>query len=137
MDQVVEMIIGFMVVSVMFFLPIPVFSAAIIFICSRIRRKSRSAGLKSRFLLPEDFLVAILAIPFHAACTLLPYAQNKSMSNFVEIIILSAIWSVFLIIRGILSFSDFPKYVVCARLSNILVFLCSVLMAYFFPCLVE
>lgn len=137
MDEIIRMIAGFFVLSAFFFWPIPFIVVVIILALRSIWQRVHKKVLNCPFLLRGDLFVAILAVPFYSLCSLLPYTQTKSVANLVEVVILASIWSVFLLIRGALSFFSISKYVVFTRVSNVFFYVVCILFAYFFPTLPE
>lgn len=80
----------------------------------------------------RNILFALLGL-----CTVLPGVPAKSMSNLIEPMILGGIWGVFLFVRLILVLCNFSKYKIISHCGNALVFIISILFAYFFPSLPE
>ena len=137
MDEIIKIITGFLVMSVFFFLPIPIGTFLIVFCMRVIFRLIKKNSLQAPFLIRSDWAVVFLLIPFWGLCTVLSGAQTKSMSNLIEPMILGGIWGGFLFVRLILVLSRISKYKMISCCGNVLVFILCILFAYFFPSLPE
>ena len=137
MDEIIKIITGFLVMSVFFFLPIPIGTFLIVFCMRVIFRLIKKNSLQAPFLIRSDWAVVFLLIPFWCLCTLLPSAPTKSMSNLIEPMILGGIWGGFLFVRLILVLCRISKYKMISCCGNVLVFILCILFAYFFPSLPE
>ena len=137
MDEIIKIITGFLVMSVFFFLPIPIGTFLIVFCMRVIFRLIKKNLLQAPVLIRSDWVIVFLLIPFWGLCTVLPGVPTKSMSNLIEPMILGGIWGGFLFVRLILVLFNVQKYKSIAFLGNIAVFVLCVLFAYFFPSLPE
>ena len=137
MDEIIKIITGFLVMSVFFFLPIPIGTFLIVFCMRVIFRLIKKNSLQAPFLIRSDWAVVFLLIPFWGLCTVLSGAQTKSMSNLIEPMILGGIWGGFLFVRLILVLCRISKYKMISLCGNVLVFVLCILFAYFFPSLPE
>ena len=137
MDEIIKIITGFLVMSVFFFLPIPIGTFLIVLCMRVIFRLIEKNSLQAPFLIRSDWAVVFLLIPFWGLCTVLPGAQTKSMSNLIEPMILGGIWGGFLFVRLILVLCRISKYKMISCCGNVLVFILCILFAYFFPSLPE
>ena len=137
MDEIIKIITGFLVMSVFFFLPIPIGTFLIVFCMRVIFRLIKKNLLQAPFLIRSDWVIVFLLIPFWGLCTVLPGVPTKSMSNLIEPMILGGIWGLFLFVRLILVLCNVSKYKIISCCGNALVFLMCILFAYFFPSLPE
>ena len=163
MDEIIKIITGFLVMSVFFFLPIPIGTFLIVFCMRVIFRLIKKNSLQAPFLIRSDWAVvfliigalllikkrslvyfvhsdlkvALFCLPFWGLCTVLPGAQTKSMLNLIEPMILGGIWGGFLFVRLILVLCRISKYKMISCCGNVLVFILCILFAYFFPSLPE
>ena len=137
MDEIIKIITGFLVMSVFFFLPIPIGTFLIVFCMRVIFRLIKKNLLQAPFLIRSDWVIVFLLIPFWGLCTVLPGVPTKSMSNFIEPMILGGIWGLLLFVRLILVLCNVSKYKIISCCGNALVFLMCILFAYFFPSLPE
>ena len=135
MVEIASVIAGIFVAWYFYFLKIPIFVCLFVFIIHGIlllmKKKIQIYFIRS------DLKVAIFCLPFWGLCTVLPGVPAKRMSNLIEPMILGGIWGGFLFVRLILVLCNFSKYKIISHCGNALVFIISILFAYFFPSLPE
>ena len=97
MAEIASVIAGIFIAWYFYFLKIPIFVCLFVFIINGtlllMKKKIQIYFIRS------DLKVAIFCLPFWGLCTLLPGVQIKSMSNFIEPMILGGIWGLFLFVR--------------------------------------
>ena len=135
MVEIASVIAGIFIAWYFYFLKIPIFVCLFVFIINgTLLLMKKKLPI---YFIRSDLKVAIFCLPFWGLCTLLPGVQIKSMSNFIEPMILGGIWGLFLFVRLILVLCNVSKYKIISCCGNALVFLMCILFAYFFPSLPE
>lgn len=133
----VEVMLGIFEALYFYFLKVPIIVCLLVCLAYGALYFMKMGMDIREYFVKSDLLVAFLTLPFWGICTALPHASMKSMANFLEPMILGAVWSGMLVVRFLLLMCEAPMYNRLAMCGNALIFIMGVLFAYFFPFLPE